>query len=84
MRSARDETPKKVVPLFPIPEPPPLPQPSPKSSPVPNSNDSGLSVVSGTGTDTGEGAVDATTLLREVHREKRGAEPLPTVTWEDA
>ena len=26
----------------------------------------------------------ATTLLREAHREKRGGEPLPTVTWEDA
>jgi N-methylhydantoinase B len=26
----------------------------------------------------------ATTLLREVHREKRGVEPLPTVTWKDA
>ena len=26
----------------------------------------------------------ATTRLREAHREKHGAEPLPTVTWEDA
>ena len=26
----------------------------------------------------------ATTRLRETHREKHGAEPLPTVTWEDA